>query len=325
MSKVSVIIPNYNRADMVLETIKNQQAQTIPPHEIIVVDDGSTDGSPEVIRKYAPKVTLLEQENQGPGAARNWGFEHATGDYIQFMDSDDLASLNKLECQVRAIESTDSDFAYCPWLHIRWDDQTSAKPLYTLQCKPPGKKYSLFEWKLRGWVQVFQNCVFNRKILEKTGTIRTDLRVGEDGEYFARLLANSPRAVFTPECLVFYRHHMAEKLSESGTSERRKVLDLQTVEKCVEETVNRSKFEPSRSTVFIRNFNYWETASSELMKGKDKFSARQNFIIFPAYKVFLRTTRKLKSLLLKHRWPSFLHARKPTHQHLYLMSEAGIK
>src|SRR5579864_366780 len=94
---VSVIVPNYNRETLIGETISNLLAQTLPPSEIIVVDDGSTDKSVDVIRSFGDKIKLIQQSNQGPGAARNAGLRIATGDFIQFQDSDDLFSLNKIE------------------------------------------------------------------------------------------------------------------------------------------------------------------------------------------------------------------------------------
>gem|GEM_PF-5011888 len=69
--KVSVVIPNFNRAGIIGETIENMLRQSLPPHEVIVVDDGSTDNSAGVIRSFGSRVKLIQQENKGPGAARN--------------------------------------------------------------------------------------------------------------------------------------------------------------------------------------------------------------------------------------------------------------
>src|ERR1700677_1213804 len=95
--KVSVIIPNFNREALIGETISNLLNQTMAPDEIIVIDDGSKDKSVEVIRSFGDQLTLIQQTNQGPGAARNAGLRIATGEFIQFQDSDDLYSRNKLE------------------------------------------------------------------------------------------------------------------------------------------------------------------------------------------------------------------------------------
>ena len=87
VATISVVIPNYNRAALIGETIENSLRQTRPPDELIVVDDGSTDNFVRVIRNFGNRVVLIEQANKGPGAARNAGLASATGDFVQFFDS----------------------------------------------------------------------------------------------------------------------------------------------------------------------------------------------------------------------------------------------
>ena len=86
----SVVIPAYNREHLIERTLASVFAQNRPDLEVIVVDDGSTDDTREVVRRYGDRVTLLTQENQGPGAARNAGIREAQGEYVAFLDSDDL-------------------------------------------------------------------------------------------------------------------------------------------------------------------------------------------------------------------------------------------
>ena len=86
----SVIIPVFNRASLVARTIDSVLAQTEADVEVIAVDDGSTDGSLEVLASYGSRIAVLQQANRGPGAARNLGARHARGDYLAFLDSDDL-------------------------------------------------------------------------------------------------------------------------------------------------------------------------------------------------------------------------------------------
>ena len=86
----SVVIPVYNRAHLVRDTLESVFAQTETDYEVICVDDGSTDESVAVLRSYGDRLTVIEQANAGPGAARNNGIRHATGEYVVFLDSDDL-------------------------------------------------------------------------------------------------------------------------------------------------------------------------------------------------------------------------------------------
>ncbi len=109
-SLVSIIIPTYNRADVISETIDNVFSQTYKNFELIVVDDGSTDGTPAILRKYANRIRVITQKNAGPAAARNRGIEVSGGDIIAFQDSDDLWEPTKLERQVALLEKS-GDFS----------------------------------------------------------------------------------------------------------------------------------------------------------------------------------------------------------------------
>jgi glycosyltransferase involved in cell wall biosynthesis len=117
---VSVVIPTYNRARKTIATIESVLAQTYPHFEIIVVDDGSTDSSGEAIQRFIsqrtngiPRILFLSQPNQGASSARNTGIAKAQGEYIAFLDSDDVWVPEKLEWQVRAFEQLNSECGAC--------------------------------------------------------------------------------------------------------------------------------------------------------------------------------------------------------------------
>ena len=106
MLKVSAVIPCYNYGRFLGEAIESVLSQTFSAHEIIVVDDGSTDGTPEVARRYGEKIRYHRTENRGVSAARNAGIALAEGDLIAFLDADDRWLPNKLECQVPVFDGT---------------------------------------------------------------------------------------------------------------------------------------------------------------------------------------------------------------------------
>lgn len=120
---ITVVIPTYNRAQPTIQAIESVTAQTYRAVEILVIDDGSTDGSGEVVRQYVESKSILEsdtpemyyfcQKNQGPSVARNAGIERARGDYIAFLDSDDSWLPEKLESQVRTLELCGNECGAC--------------------------------------------------------------------------------------------------------------------------------------------------------------------------------------------------------------------
>jgi glycosyltransferase involved in cell wall biosynthesis len=102
--RVSVVVPTFNRAELIQETIESVLRQTTPAHEIIVVDDGSTDSTCAVVRAYGDRVVLLSDDHRSAAAARNRGLARATGDWIAFLDSDDIWTPTKLEKQLEYLD-----------------------------------------------------------------------------------------------------------------------------------------------------------------------------------------------------------------------------
>ena len=135
MHLVSVIIPTYNRAALLTETINSVLAQTYPAVEIIVVDDGSTDNTAEVVAGYGDRVIYLQQENQGETVARNRGIQESKGVYLSFLDDDDLIFPTKIEKQVHVFaECPQISVVYCRHYHV----DEKANPLGKAGLLPEG-------------------------------------------------------------------------------------------------------------------------------------------------------------------------------------------
>jgi glycosyltransferase involved in cell wall biosynthesis len=148
---VSVIIPTYNREKLLLEAVDSVLQQSYDDYEIIVLDDGSTDGTQNAISNYSPKVTYIKQENRGVNAARNIAIQHARGEYIALLDSDDLWLPGKLALQIKLLELfQDVGFVYSDfyilkpngeklpagirtWHHSHHDWRTFFSEAYTLE------------------------------------------------------------------------------------------------------------------------------------------------------------------------------------------------
>lgn len=240
MTTLSVIIPNFNRAHLIGETLENVLRQSRPPDEVIVVDDGSTDGSSLVIERFAPRVRLIRQANAGPGAARNRGLAEARGELIQFMDSDDLWSPNKLEVQERALAQSGADFAYSPWLQTPLEGRLATQCDPVLQQSAPPQRRSLLSWFLRGWLIVFQSCLVRRALLERVGPYRTDMVTCEDVDLLFRMLLSGARGVHVPEALLVYRLHGPTQLSWGATALERMARDRDRFTSAVDQALKRS-------------------------------------------------------------------------------------
>ncbi|MEO6741722.1 MAG: glycosyltransferase family A protein [Chthoniobacteraceae bacterium] len=140
MIRFSVIIPSYNRSAWLVEALESVFAQTEPPFEIVVADDGSTDDTLSVLKKYEPRVKVLTQSNAGPAAARNLGIGAATGDYIAFLDSDDLWFPWTIALYREVIEKH-AQPAMIEGAHVEFDTgqgppTPAASPLSTLNPQP---------------------------------------------------------------------------------------------------------------------------------------------------------------------------------------------
>jgi glycosyltransferase involved in cell wall biosynthesis len=237
LPSISVIIPTYNRAHLVGETIDCILRQTRPPEEIIVVDDGSTDDTCTEIERFGARVTLLRQENLGPGAARNRGLSQATGTFIQFFDSDDLATLNLLEAKLRAVNAMGVDLAYGPWLPVQIDGANCFHDGVVRQTAAVGDPaLSAF---LRGWVLFLPNCLIRRETILRFGGYPTVARTAEDLMLLFDMLAGGVRMAFAPEPLVLVRQHPNNQISASPEGAAARARDYLWFACSVRDRLNR--------------------------------------------------------------------------------------
>lgn len=211
---VSIITPVYNISDYLFKTIESVIHQTYKNWELILVDDCSVDSSPEIMRFYSSldgrvRPFFLE-ENQGAGYARNFGLEQAKGEYVAFLDSDDVWLANKLQDQVEFMRSNISiEFSHTWYSEIDENDQE-------IRMFVTPKKIS------------FGLLKYNNYILTSSVLCTRDLALGskfslmrrrQDWVYFLELLKNTKHAYAIDKCLVHYR-----KSSNSLSSNRWKLI-----------------------------------------------------------------------------------------------------
>lgn len=212
---LSVVVPAYNRADLLPRTLASLLAQSQPADEILVVDDGSTDGSAAVAEAFGSPVRVIRQANQGPAAARNRGLAEAQGDWVHFFDSDDLALPNLHAEQLRVLDQTGADVAYAPWLKCEISAQAIAPTSHVLQQHglPQG---NLVRALLTNWSVVPICCLIRTRLARQVGGFPVELHGTEDQLFFLRLLLAGAQVVHSPGTLVVYRADNPGKLSAGG-------------------------------------------------------------------------------------------------------------
>lgn len=206
---VSVIIPTFNRSNYLQIAIESVLNQTYPSVELIVVDDGSTDGTRELLQqKYSDRIIYLWQENQGESAARNKGLSIAKGKYVAFLDSDDFWEPFKLELQVQRIinepfETVAGVFSSV-WLVDEAGYKTSKRPFGRIKSKED-LSFENFLSKVPIYAAP-SNLLLRASSIKCIGGFDTSIQYGEDQDFLLRLKSKFEFAyIDTP--LVFYRIH----------------------------------------------------------------------------------------------------------------------
>lgn len=199
---VSVVIPCYNAEAFIEETIRSAMSQTFPPEEIVVVDDGSTDNSAAIAASSGPLVRVISQENQGVSIARNRGFKEAKGEWIAFLDADDLWEPTKLEEQLKLT----ADDVVC--IHTAYYRFGAGRGIVNRANVPPAKRYSVDYLAVNG--VLLPSSLLIRK------SVRTRFPQGikqAEDMLFSLSICHEGRVRMVPKPLVGYRVHAASATS----------------------------------------------------------------------------------------------------------------
>jgi glycosyltransferase involved in cell wall biosynthesis len=201
-SRISVIMPCFNAAQFVDEAVSSVLRQTHPHVELIVIDDGSTDGSKEILRRRCDRLTLIEQPNQGPYSARNLGLQRASGEYVAFLDADDWWREDCLAKLHAALSTTDAAIAYCGWQNVGAPNRSNEP--YVPPDYEEGSKLEAFLRAASPWP--IHAALVRRTELLAAGGFDESLQSCMDYDLWLRLGGTRP-IVRVPEVLAFYRFH----------------------------------------------------------------------------------------------------------------------
>ncbi len=220
---VSILIPAYNAEEWIEETIHSALAQTWEPKEIIVVDDGSNDRTLEMARRFEfESVEVVSLMHQGAASARNKAFMLSHGDYIQWLDADDLLAPDKIARQMEAVHECNDERTLfsASWGQFMYrPDRTRFVPS-ALWCDLSPADFLLRKLEQKIYMQT-ATWLVSRELAEAAGPWDTTLLSDDDGEYFCRVLLASNGVRFVPEARVYYRSVGTMRLSYVGISDKK--------------------------------------------------------------------------------------------------------
>jgi len=232
----SIIIPTFNRGELLKETLDSAVGQTYRPVEIIVVDDGSTDHTAALIEQWRGElpgdpglsVRYIHQENGGVGSARNHGLIESRGEFIQFLDSDDVLHPRKLELQIAClVKFPESGYAFSEMARI--EDSLQWSEIAVEQARLADSAEFYCSPKVLTMVGVYR-----RQTCCTAGPWSEDIHLGEDEEYALRALLSTEKLVYLPGYLCAFRDHTGPRLTDAQKHERGWYFALQAYDRMAE-------------------------------------------------------------------------------------------
>ncbi len=201
--RVSVIIPAYNAERYIAEAVDSVLAQTWPDVECIVVDDGSTDRTSDIVKRYGDRVKYFYQKNAERSAARNRGITESSGAFIAFLDADDYIAPKKVEEQITFLDThPECDVVYSRVLYFR---DKGSRSFHEIN-RPSLTGDILDKLLYRNFINL-SSPLLRRAVIDNCGGFDTSLSYNEDWEFWLRLAVSGIRFGFVDACHLFYRVH----------------------------------------------------------------------------------------------------------------------
>jgi glycosyltransferase involved in cell wall biosynthesis len=215
---VSVCIPAYNAQKYIADAIDSILNQSYPAIEIIVVDDGSTDGTSEILHKYRDKIKIVSTENRGQSSAANTAYEIASGAYIKFMDADDVISSNFIQNQIIKINGQTDAVVSAGWGRFYENNLDT----FALNEEKVWKDMKPIDWLVESlWEGPnMMQCalwLIPKEILKVSGLWDARLSLINDFEFFIRVLLASQQILFAEDAILFYRSGQKGSLSRQNS------------------------------------------------------------------------------------------------------------
>lgn len=256
---VSVIIPVYNGEKFLASAIKNVLEQNYQPLEIIVVDDGSNDGTAHIAAQFNNYVCYVYQSNRGPAAARNRGIQLATGNLIAFLDVDDLWSKNKLNLQISYLNANPS-IEIVQGLIQELQLFTSATDNNVLVFQESSNPYDFIN---------LGSAIYRKSVFNKVGLFDESLRYNEDTDWFFRAWENNISKFVLDEVTLFYRKHDGNMTNEENSSNSGFVMLFKKhLDRCRQK--GNSQNQPPEGLRSLSDYIGWSGLEAKREKGKQR-------------------------------------------------------
>ena len=253
---VSCIVPVFNGERYLPEALDSILDQTYRAREIVIADDGSTDGTAEILRRYGDRVRVYRQPNSGAPAARNLGLSHARGELIAFLDADDLWHREKLARQVASFAADPALDLSVTHIGSFWIDELRAEAerfaQHPLSQPQPG--------------YVTTTMLARRTLFERIGGFNTALTVGDPMEWFIRAAEAGARMEMLPDTMTFRRMHQNNLSWQSG-GERRMTGAMQSaLVRVIKESLDRRRAAGGE----IRSYDFPGPLSGPIATARDR-------------------------------------------------------
>ena len=278
MLNISAIIPTYNNAAFIKDAVLSIQQQSVPVTEIIIVDDGSTDNTAQVIQSLKGNIHYIRQQNQGPSAARNTGIKAAKGDLIAFLDADDQWTTDKLQKQLKALQNSpelkliagdmsEIDLSNQVLVASVLNKHHFLEKFVTLNGKPIANAFS--ELLRKNFIPTGTVLIKKDALLE-AGLFNENIRYGEDLELWAKIASKHPITCL-PDILMLRRQHS----SNSTQSTEPMLIDLVKVMESLKSYTCKQHIQSYNPDQYIadalNNLGYWYFNNHQLLPAQTLF------------------------------------------------------
>lgn len=264
--KISIVIPAYNVGPFIAQTMESVFAQTFTDYEVIVVNDGSPDTEEleHALEPYQDRIHYIKQENRGAGAARNEALRAARGDFIAFLDADDLWLPHYLERQEQFLQSGDYDFVYADAL-LFGDSPLAGRTF--METAPSTGEVSFLSLITHRCAITTSGVVARKSLIFAVGLFDEGLRNSQDFDLWLRLVRHGARAAYQKEVLIKYR---CRKESLSGDEVNRIARQIRVYQKILDayELTAQERNEVARVLERIKALHELELSKAYLSQGR---------------------------------------------------------